>query len=245
MYYLVAVYFVILFVSTSLVFFPIAVILRVFTGWFDRRLIALNVFTSFWASVYTWLSPIWSVKITGRENIDTKKAYVVVCNHQTLLDIPVVFRTFLNFKWVAKASLFKIPVIGWNMWLNRSVKLERSSTGSQRKMLNSCAHHLRNGSSVMIFAEGTRARNGKLRPFREGAFLIALHEKTDIVPMVIDGSYKALPEKGIIPKNSQKIFLNILPPVPYETFKDMNVRQVAEHIHSIIAAELERMREHR
>ena len=242
MYNLLAVYFVLLFLTTSLVYFPIAVFIRVFTGWFDRRLVALNVFTCFWASCYTWLSPIWSVIITGRENIVRKKTYVMVCNHQSLLDIPVIFRIFLNFKWVAKASLFKIPIIGWNMWLNRSIKIERSSAKSQRKMLKRCIEHIRNGSSVMIFAEGTRSRNGELRTFKDGAFHIALQAKTDIVPMVIDGSYKALPEKGIIPRCKQKVSLNILQPVPYESFKDMGVRQLTEHVHAIIAAELARMR---
>ena len=242
MYYIVAVYFALLFVSTSLVMFPLAAALRVLTGLFDKRLIALNVLTSFWASIYIWLNPIWSITINGRKNVDTKKAYVMVCNHQSYLDIPVIFRSFLNFKWVAKASLFKVPIVGWNMWLNRSIKIERSSTKSQRRMLNKCGEHIRNGSSVMIFPEGTRARNGKLRTFREGAFLIALQEKTDILPMVIDGSYKALPEKGLIPKNSQKVCLNILSPIPYETFNNMNVRDLAEHVHKIVALELERMR---
>ena len=242
MYYIVAVYFSVLFVTTSLVFFPVAAILRVLTFWFDKRLVALNIFTCFWASCYTWLSPIWRVTVTGRENIDRKKACVVVCNHQSYLDIPVIFRTFIPFKWVAKASLFKIPLIGWNMWLNRSIKIERSSTKSQRKMLNKCGEYIRNGSSIFIFPEGTRSRNGELRTFKEGAFLIALQEKTDIVPVVIDGSFRALPENEIIPKSMEKITLNILPPVTYQTFKDMNVRQLTEHIQTIIADEPKRIR---
>ena len=240
-YYSIAFYLAVLFLTTSLFFFPIAVILRVFTGWFDRRLIILNALTSFWASCYTWLSPLWSVSITGLENVDRSKACIFVCNHQSMLDIPVVFRLFLPFKWVAKSSLFKIPLIGWNMWLNRSIKLERSSTTSQRKMIKSCAEHIRNGSSIMIFPEGTRSRNGELRLFKEGAFLIALQEKIDIVPIVLDGSHKAVPEKGI-PKSKEKIYMNVLPPVLYENFKDMKVRELTEHIREIYIAELARMR---
>jgi 1-acyl-sn-glycerol-3-phosphate acyltransferase len=243
-YYLVSVYLILVFVVTSLVFLPIAIFLRVFTGWFDRRLAILHMFSCFWGSCYSWLSPIWSITITGRENIDRKKAYVMACNHQSMLDILIIYRIFLHFKWVAKASLFKIPIIGWNMWLNRYVKIERSSMKSQRKMLKQCAENIRNGSSVMIFPEGTRSRNGELRPFKEGAFLIALQQKTDIVPMVLDGSAKALPEKGFIPRRSQKVCLHILPPVRYETIKDMGVRQVSEHIRSIVAAELVRIRNH-
>ena len=241
-YYFVAVYLVSLFLVTSAVFLPVAVILRFTTFWFDRRLAILHAFTCFWASCYSWLSPLWKFVITGRENVDRKKAYVIACNHQSFLDILIIFRIFLHFKWVAKSSLFRFPIIGWNMWLNRHIKIERSSTKSQRKMLKQCANAIQNGSSLLIFPEGTRSRRGELRKFKEGAFLIALQQKTDIVPMVIDDSYKALPEDGIMPRNKQKVFLNILPPVPYETFKDMEVRQVSEHIHSIIAAELERMR---
>jgi len=182
------------------------------------------------------------VTIIGRENVVPKKAYIMACNHQSMLDILILFRTFFHFKWVSKASIFKVPIIGWNLWLCKHVMVDRGSTTSRRKMLRECAEHIRNGSSIMIFPEGTRSRNGQLRPFKEGAFLIALQEKTDIIPMVIDDSYKALPEKGIIPRRKQAVKLNILPAVSYETFKDMSVHQLSEHIHSIIVSELERMR---
>jgi len=242
MKYIISIYLLFLFVAVSVVYFPLAVIVRVFTGWFDRRLEFLHLTSTVWACCYSWLSPIWSVAVTGRKNVDRKKAYVMVCNHQSLLDIPFIYRIFLHFKWVSKASLFKIPVIGWNLSLNRHVKLERGSMKSQRKMFRKCAKHIQNGSSIMIFPEGTRSRTGELRTFKEGAFLIAMQQKTDILPIVIDGSYKALPEKGFLPFNKQKIDLHILKPVTYETFKDMSVHQVSEHVHGIIAGELARMR---
>jgi len=167
---------------------------------------------------------------------------VMACNHQSMLDIPVIYRIFLHFKWVSKASLFKIPVIGWNLWLNRHIKLDRSSMKSQRNMLRQCAEHIQNGSSVMIFPEGTRSPNGELRAFKEGAFLIAMQQKTDILPIVLDGTANVLPQKRYIPTKTHKFYVRILPPVPYETFKDMGVRKVSEHIHAIIADELNRMR---
>ena len=242
-YYLVAIYLALLFLTTSLtVFLPVAILIRVTTWWFDRRLSILHAFTCFWTSFYVWMSPLWKFYITGIEYIDRKKAYVMVCNHQSLLDILIIYKTFLNFKWVGKSSLFKVPIIGWNLWFNNYIQIKRSSTASQRKMLKKCAQNIQRGSSLMIFPEGTRSRKGELRKFKEGAFLIALQQKTDIVPMVLDDSYKALPENGIIPKNKQKCKLHILPPVPYENFKDMDVKQLSEHIRSIIAAELERMR---
>jgi 1-acyl-sn-glycerol-3-phosphate acyltransferase len=199
MYYLVSLYHLFIFVAVSLFYFPLAVVVRVATGWFDRRLSFLHLTSTVWASCYTWLSPIWSVSVTGRKNADPEKAYMMVCNHQSMLDIPVIYRIFLHFKWVSKASLFKFPIIGWNLSLNRHIRLERTSTTSQRKMFRQCAEHLQNGSSIMIFPEGTRSRDGELRAFKEGAFLIALRQKADILPIVLDGSYKALPEKGFFP----------------------------------------------
>ena len=242
MYYLISVYHIIIFVVFSLIYFPIAFITWGLSVCFDRRLAILHLFSSVWASSYTWTSPIWNVAVTGREHVDRKKAYMMVCNHQSMLDIPVIYRIFLHFKWVSKASLFKIPVIGWNLWMNRHIKLERSSMQSQRKMLRLCAEHIQRGSSIMIFPEGTRSRDGELRAFKEGAFLIALQQKTDILPIVLDGSYKALPERGFFPNRKQKICLHILPPIPYETIKDMGVRKVSEHIHGIMADELDRIR---
>ena len=244
-YYFVAVYLVTLFIVTSFVYFlPVAIILRLTTWWFDRRLAILHAHTCLWTSCYVWLSPLWKITIKGRENVDRKKAYVLVGNHQSMLDILIVFRTFIHFKWVSKASMFRFPIIGWNMWLNGYIWIDRSSkVQSQRKMLRECAKNLQRGSSVLIFPEGTRSRNGELRPFKEGAFLIALQQKTDILPMVIDDSYKALPEKGIMPRRKQSAKMHILKPVPYESFKNMRVRELSDYIHSIIEAELTRMRE--
>ena len=242
MYYIISIYHIILFIVSSLIYFPFAVIVRISTVWFDRRLAFLHFTSTVWASTYTWFSPIWSVTITGRGHVDHKKVYVMACNHQSLLDIPVIYRAFLHFKWVSKASLFKIPVIGWNLWMNRHISLDRSSMQSQRKMLRQCAEAIQNGSSLMIFPEGTRSRNGELRAFKEGAFLIALQQKTDILPIVLDGSYKALPEKGFFPNKKQNIRMHILPPVPYETFKNMRAREVSELIRDIIALELLKMR---
>ena len=241
-YYFVAVYLVFLFLVTSAIYLPIAILLRILTGWFDRRLAILHMFSCFWGSCYTWLNPLWRVDIKGRENVDRKKAFVMVCNHQSMLDILAIYRIFLHFKWVSKSSMFKVPIIGWNMRLNRYIQIERSSTKSQRKMLRQSGENIKKGSSLMIFPEGTRSRDGRLRHFKEGAFMVALSEKTDIVPMVLDGSAKALPEKGLMPRTKQNVCLRILPPLPYSDFKDMNARELAEHVHDIVDNELTRIR---
>ncbi|MDR3095146.1 MAG: 1-acyl-sn-glycerol-3-phosphate acyltransferase [Bacteroidales bacterium] len=239
--HLSSLYLCLLFFATSLVFFVIAVILRVTTVWFDRKLTALHQFSCFWAACYTWLNPLWSVSITGRDNIGKGKVYVMVSNHQSVVDILVLYRIFKPYKWVGKASLFKIPLLGWNMSMNKYVKIVRSSVSSQRRMIRLCTENVSKGNSLMIFPEGTRSANGELRNFKEGAFLIAMQQKVDIIPMVIDGTASALSRRGY-PFHPQKMRLHILPPVPYCHYQNMTVSEVSEHIRQIMAEELGRMR---
>src|ERR1043166_10150492 len=87
-------------VVSSIFLFPIALALWAVTVLFDDRLVLLHRFTCFWASLYTWLNPAWRVRIEGREKIRRDTAYVIVANHQSLLDILVLFRLFVHFKWV-------------------------------------------------------------------------------------------------------------------------------------------------
>ncbi|MDR0814215.1 MAG: 1-acyl-sn-glycerol-3-phosphate acyltransferase [Bacteroidales bacterium] len=239
--HLSSIYLCLLFFVTSLIFFVIAIILRVTTVRFDRKLTVLHLFSCFWAACYTWLNPLWRVSITGRDNIDTRKVYVMVSNHQSVVDILVLYRIFKPYKWVGKASLFKIPLLGWNMSMNKYIKIVRSSVSSQRRMIRLCSKNIGEGNSIMIFPEGTRSANGELRNFKEGAFLIAMQQKVDIIPMVINGTANALPPKGY-PFNPQKMRLHILPPVPYETYRDMTVAEVSGHVRQIMADELNRMR---
>ena len=75
----------------------------------------LHRFTCFWASLYTWCNPVWRVRVEGREKIRPDATYVMVANHQSFLDILVLFRLFRHFKWVSKIEKFRVPCIGWNM----------------------------------------------------------------------------------------------------------------------------------
>src|SRR5690606_9060238 len=120
---------------SSIALFPVAVVIWLVTLPFDRRLVVLHRFTCFWASLYTWLNPVWRVHVEGREKIDPRAAYVMVANHQSLLDILVLFRLFTHFKWVSKIENFRVPCIGWNMSMNRYIKLRRGDKESIEQMM--------------------------------------------------------------------------------------------------------------
>lgn len=143
---------------TSAVYFVIACLIWLVTRPFDRRLRLLHLFTCFWGSFYTWMMPPWRIRVEGRENIRKGATYMVVSNHQSQLDILVAFRIFFHFKWVSKIEIFKIPIIGWNMSLNRYIKLKRGDKESIEKMMKECEDRINEGSSVYFFPEGIRKR---------------------------------------------------------------------------------------
>jgi len=161
---------------SSILLFPVAVVIWALTAPFDRRRRLLHLFTCFWASLYTWLNPAWPVRIEGRHHVRRNEAYVMVANHLSLLDILVLFRLFTHYKWVSKIENFRVPCIGWNMSLNRYIKLRRGDRASVVKMMKACRETLDEGNSIMMFPEGTRSPTGRMRAFKTGAFELAVRD---------------------------------------------------------------------
>ncbi len=217
---------------TSILFFPVACILWLITYPFDRQTHLLHLFTCFWASLYIWLFPPWSVSVTGRSRIDPNQTYVIVSNHQSGVDILVAFTLFIHFKWVSKAEMFNIPFIGWNMYLNRYVRLKRGKNNSIRSMYRACEKHLKLGSSVFLFPEGTRSTTGKLRGFKEGAFVLAKRMDVPVLPIVINGSKNAVPKNSLNFHGTTHVEVEILPPVPHD--ENMSVRDLKDTVREMI-----------
>ena len=219
-----------------------AVVVWLLTVLFDRRLVVLHLYSCFWASWYTWISPFWKVKIMGKEKIDRKKVYIMVSNHQSMLDILVLYRLFVHFKWVSKAELFKAPLAGWNMSMNRYIKLHRTSRTSIRRMMEDSRKTMESGSSVMIFPEGTRSTTGKVERFKEGAFRLAKDTGRPLLPIVLCCTGDALPKHGFWVRGKHRMKVKILDPVSPETFRDMSVDELTQYIHDLISAEHDRMK---
>jgi 1-acyl-sn-glycerol-3-phosphate acyltransferase len=225
-------------VVSSLLCFPVALVIWAVTAPFDRRRALLHQFTCFWASLYTWLNPAWPVVVSGREHIRRDATYVMVANHQSLLDILVLFRLFVHFKWVAKIELFKIPCIGWNMSLNRYVRLRRGDPESIARMMCTCEQRMAEGSSIMMFPEGTRSADGRLKAFKHGAFTLAKAVGAPLLPIVVEGTADALPKRGFVLQGHHHIRVRVLPEIPYERFADESVPDLTEQVHALFAAEL-------
>jgi 1-acyl-sn-glycerol-3-phosphate acyltransferase len=223
---------------SSVVLFPVAVLLRVATAPFDRNARALHQFTCFWASLYSWLNPAWRVRVEGRERIRPDVACVMVANHASLLDILVLFRLFVHFKWVSKIEAFRVPFIGWNMWLNGYVRLRRGDASSIAGMLAACRRWLARGSSIMMFPEGTRSPTGRVRAFKHGAFTLARDAGAPILPIVIEGTARALPTRGFVIRGLHRIRVRILDEIPAAAWRDLSPEAMASRMQELIAAEL-------
>jgi len=220
---------------SSILLFPIAALIWALTAPFDRRRVLLHRFTCFWASLYTWLNPAWPVRIEGREHVRRDEAYVMVANHLSLLDILVLFRLFTHFKWVSKIENFRVPFIGWNMSLNRYVKLRRGNRASVVQMMKECRETLAAGNSIMMFPEGTRSPDGRMRAFKTGAFELALECGRPILPIVIQGTSDALPKHGFVLRGRHPITVTILEELPVERFRGDTVEALTDRVRSIIA----------
>lgn len=235
---IITVIFIAFFGASSALFFCIALVIWLLTVLFDRRLVLLHLFSCFWASVYLWAMPAWSVRVEGRSTIRMRDRYVIVSNHQSQLDILMAFNLFFPFKWVSKAEVFKIPFIGWNMYLNRYIKLKRGDKRGIAKMFVDCEKALAEGNSLFVFPEGTRSETGSLKPFKSGAFILAKKMKIPILPVVISGTKGALPKHSMNFHGSQKMSIRVLEPVPYERFANLSAKETGDMISNIIAAEL-------
>lgn len=219
-----------------------ALLTRGLTAPFDPERKWLHLYTSAWAYHYVKLLPLWRTSFSGVQHIQNGRTYVIVANHQSLGDILVLFGLFKHYKWVSKRSIFKVPFIGWNMFLNDYVGLNRGDKESIAKMLDECRQHLRAGSSVMLFPEGTRSTDGQMKPFKHGAFTLAKELGLDVVPIVIDGTRDALPKQGLLLRQTQPldIRVHVLEPVSHDAAGD--ARSLSELVHDKMLAELTAMR---
>lgn len=223
------------FLVTSVVMFCIAFLIWLLTRWFDRRLVALHLVSSFWGSFYIWFNPLWKVRIRGRGKIPWRRGCVIVSNHQSMLDILVLYHLFAPYKWVSKSENFSIPIIGWLMRLNDYLEIRRGERDSYAKLMKRARYFLGAGCSVLIFPEGTRHPGGYLGPFKEGAFRMAVENKVDIIPIVLDGTARALPKKGAILTGFTSIVVRVLDPIPFHSFAGMDPAELKTHVREIMA----------
>jgi len=179
-----------------LIWFPVMVVLLLVTGPFDRgRYIVGYVFRRIGPAMAT-LNPLWRFRYSGTMPQNPRQPYVVVSNHESFADILLISHLPWEMKWLSKAELFRIPIMGWMMWLAGDIPVKRGFGPSAVEAMERCRKALRQRVSVMIFPEGTRSKTAELLPFKDGAFRLAIEAGVPILPLALSGTGTALPKHG-------------------------------------------------
>ena len=139
------------------------------------------------------------VSVTGIERIDTGRPYIFMSNHQSNFDIPVLLGHLpVQFRWLAKAELFRIPVFGRAMRGAGYISIDRADRAAAFDSLRQAAEKIRQGVSILIFPEGTRSLDGFLRTFKKGGFVLAIQAGVPIVPVVVRGTFDIMPKHRLL-----------------------------------------------
>lgn len=202
---------------TILLFF-VVLVLTILLFPFDKNKKITHTQCFWWSDAVIGLNPFWNVKVKGLENIDPKKTYVIIANHQSMADIAVLYQIKSQFKWVAKASLFNLPFIGWCLSLIKHIKLTRGDFASIKEIYHNASNWLRKDISVLFFPEGTRSSNGRMGEFQNGAFKLAIKERKPVLPICIKGTQEAIPKGSWIFKAKVAVTVTVLPEIATEGF---------------------------
>lgn len=166
-----------------------------------------------WSRLFCWLAFV-KVTVRGRENIDAGTSYVFVANHQGAYDIFTVYGYLgHNFRWMMKASLRKIPFVGWACRWAKQIFVDNSSASATRHTMQEAEGLLSGGMSLVVFPEGARTWTGEMRKFKKGAYHLAVEFNLPVVPMTIDGAFNVLPRFKKLPVPGH-IYLTIHKPIP-------------------------------
>jgi 1-acyl-sn-glycerol-3-phosphate acyltransferase len=182
---------------------------------------------------------MWDIQVTGDLPADPRRPYVVVCNHQSLADIPVISRLPWEMKWVAKDVLFRLPFAGWMMKLAGDIEVARGDKRSRAEVLVKARRMLDRRCSVMLFPEGTRSRDGQVGTFAHGAFRLAIKAGVPVLPLAIDGTLDALPKnRWTFDQMDAPMRLKVLPPVPTDGLKLSDAPVLTEQVRGMVVKQL-------
>lgn len=182
-------------VYTWLIFMPLGLLLTFLAGWLTVLVsmiwspkVASRHIAANWGKLVCWITPVW-VTVEGAENANPDRTYVVVCNHQSQYDIFVVYGWLkLDLKWVLKAEIRKIPGVGIGCEKAGHIFVDRGNTDQTRESMREALDRVGDGVGVLFFAEGSRSLDGKLMPFKKGAFRVATSQNLPVLPITLIGT---------------------------------------------------------
>ncbi len=180
------------------------------------------------------------VTVKGFSNIDPEKPYIFMPNHMSNFDIPVLLAHLkVQFRWLAKAELFRIPLFGYAMKRVGYISIDRSNRKSAFQSLSMAADTIRNGRSVLIFPEGTRSRDQSVKAFKKGGFVLAVEAGVPIVPVVIHGTWRIMSKNKLMIRPGN-VTVEIMPPIDTKDYSRKTKDDLVEKVRTVIVENFEK-----
>ena len=212
---------------------------------FDKKRVVVHRLSKWITDVVFGLPIFMKREVIGLENIDSHKAYVMVLNHNSMVDILSIYNLPLVFKWVSKKEVYRIPIVGQLLYAHGDIVINRASAKEAMQLVHTRGlEWLKKGASVSIFPEGTRSKDGEIHNFKAGAFILAKDAGVPILPIVLDGT-NTMVRKGWLVNWRNKITIRILPPIPAEEVQNRDIKDIMSQVREDMVETLAEIRKNK
>lgn len=229
-------------ISLIIIFFPVIFIVWLVVLPFDRKRTVVHWMLIFHAMAVSYLVPVWKIKIEGRKKAARGTTYIIISNHQSILDILLINCLRYRFKWISKIENTKVPILGLYIKMADYLTVDRGDKESKEKMMEESLKRLNDGTSLMIYPEGTRSFDSQIGFYKRGAFQLAISANKPILPVLIDGTGDILPKHGFIFGGFHKINVRVLDPVFPSEFGTQDCDELALKFHVMMTNALNDLR---
>lgn len=224
------------------VFMILSAVALVITWPFDKSRRTVHELSRILVRIFFATPQRWRTKVEGMEYVDRRKSYVIVLNHSAMTDIPTLYYVPLNFRWVSKREVFRLPFFGQFLKLHGDICIDRGrGSEAMEQLLHKGKMWISRGASVAIFPEGTRSKDGEIHRFKAGAFVLAQEAGAEILPIVLDGT-TTLVKKNRLFNWKNTIRLRILPPVTAEEVRATGTKELMESVRTRMVEALAEVR---
>ena len=212
---------------------------------FDKKRVVVHRLSKWITDVVFGLPIFMKREVIGLENIDPHKAYVMVLNHNSMVDILSIYNLPLVFKWVSKKEVYRIPIVGQLLYAHGDIVINRASAKEAMQLVHTRGlEWLKKGASVSIFPEGTRSKDGEIHNFKAGAFILAKDAGVPILPIVLDGT-NTMVRKGWLVNWRNKITIRILPAIPAEEVQNRDIKDIMSQVREDMVETLAEIRKNK
>ena len=223
--------FYIFVLAWSLVIYVMTFIALLLCYPFDKKRFVVHKLSKWLTDAFFGFGLVMKRKVEGIENLDPKGTYVMVLNHNSMVDILSIYNLPLVFKWVSKREVYRIPIVGRLLLAHGDIVINRASTKEAMQLVHTRGKQwLAKGASVAIFPEGTRSKDSEIHNFKAGAFILAKDAEVPILPIVLDRTDRVV-RKGFFMNWSNRITIKILPPVSKQDVVERPIKEVMAEVH--------------